>query len=308
MRIDSNFLPPPLYTHQSLACCAHAFVNPVSGRKRKIPSGTWADRRALRHRLMPALGASPATTCLRFSTAQPRRRTAPFLDLMLVIQAQGKHSCSITIPDRFIGVDELASINAGDLPKHCSDKRSLVMSLTVSNEAKPRHTFDSAEMGAIAHLYRGEVYRSTLWRTRLDNTPNWAIVTMGIALSTTFSSPQASPLPLLLVGLLLAVFLGMGARRYRYFNVWRARARWLETNFYAPIFTGEARDDSCQAGLPRAYTAPRHHISFVRAAGRGLRHNSVWIFGGQCIAYYRKITIHPVPAVTLAEFSARAAR
>ena len=99
------------------------------------------------------------------------------------------------------------------------------MSLMVSNEAKPPHTFDSAEMGAIAHLYRGEVYRSTIWRTRLDNTTNWAIVTMGIALSTTFSSPQASPLPLLLVGLLLAVFLGMEARRYRYFNVWRARAR-----------------------------------------------------------------------------------
>jgi hypothetical protein len=26
------------------------------------------------------------------------------------------------------------------------------MSLMVSNEAKPRHTFDPAEMGAIAHL------------------------------------------------------------------------------------------------------------------------------------------------------------
>ncbi len=121
------------------------------------------------------------------------------------------------------------------------------MSLMVSNEAKPRHTFDPAEMGAIAHLYRGEVYRSTIWRTRLDNTTNWAIVTMGIALSTTFSSPEASPLPLVLVGLLIAVFLGMEARRYRYFNVWRARARWLERNFYAPIFTGEARDDSWQA-------------------------------------------------------------
>jgi uncharacterized membrane protein len=80
------------------------------------------------------------------------------------------------------------------------------MSLVSSNEAKLRHTFDSAEMGAIAHLYRGEVYRSTIWRTRLDNTTNWSVVTMGIALSTTFSSPEASPLPLLLVGLLIAVF------------------------------------------------------------------------------------------------------
>jgi uncharacterized membrane protein len=147
------------------------------------------------------------------------------------------------------------------------------MSLKVSYEAKPAHTFDSAEMGAIAHLYRGEVYRSTIWRTRLDNTTNWSIVTMGIALSTTFSSPEASPLPLVLVGLLIAVFLGMEARRYRYFNVWRAPARWLERNFYAPIFTGEARDDSWQAILARDYTAPRHHISFFRAAGRRLRRN-----------------------------------
>lgn len=181
------------------------------------------------------------------------------------------------------------------------------MSVEVSSEAKPAHSFDSAEMGAIAHLYRGEVYRSTIWRTRLDNTTNWAIVTMGIALSTTFSSPQASPLPLLLVGLLLAVFLGMEARRYRYFNVWRARARWLETNFFAPIFTGEVRDPNWRAMLARDYTAPRHHISFVRAAGRRLRRNYVWILAVQVIAYYGKIAIHPTPATTLAEFADRAA-
>jgi uncharacterized membrane protein len=181
------------------------------------------------------------------------------------------------------------------------------MSLLVSNEAAPRHVFDSAEMGAIAHLYRGEVYRSTIWRTRLDHTTNWAIVTMGIALSTSFSSPQASPLPLLLVGLLIAVFLGMEARRYRYFNVWRARARFLETNFYAPMFTGETHDGNWREILARDYTAPRHHISFARAAGRRLRRNYVWILAVQVIAYYGKIAIHPTPAATLAEFADRAA-
>ena len=178
--------------------------------------------------------------------------------------------------------------------------------MSVSNETHLQRTFSSAEMGAIAHLYRGEVYRSTIWRTRLDNTTNWAIVTMGIALSTTFSSPEASPLPLLLVGLLIAVFLGMEARRYRYFNVWRARARWLEMNFFAPIFTGEASDDSWQATLGRDYTAPRHHISFVRAAGRRLRRNYVWILAVQVIATVGKIAIHPTPASTLSEFADRA--
>jgi uncharacterized membrane protein len=109
------------------------------------------------------------------------------------------------------------------------------------------------------------------------------------------------------VGLLIAVFLGMEARRYRYFNVWRARARWMEMNFYAPILTGEDRDDSWQATLGRDYTAPRHHISFIRAAGRRLRRNYVWILAIQVIAYYGKIAIHPTPASTLAEFVDRAA-
>jgi uncharacterized membrane protein len=85
--------------------------------------------------------------------------------------------------------------------------------------------FGPAEIGALAHLYRGEVYRSTVWRTRLDHTTNWAVVTLGIALSIAFSTKDASPLPLVLVGILIFAFLGFEARRYRYFNVWRARAR-----------------------------------------------------------------------------------
>src|SRR5262249_58507459 len=55
-----------------------------------------------------------------------------------------------------------------------------------------------------------------------------------------------SPLPMVLVGLLVSVFLLFEARRYRYFNVWRARARLLETDFYAPMIRGEGvrRDPS----------------------------------------------------------------
>ena len=87
-----------------------------------------------------------------------------------------------------------------------------------------REGFTTAELAAMAHLYRGEVYRSTIWRTRLDTTTNWAVVTLGVALSITFASPDASPLPLALVGVLILLFLVHEARRYRYFNVWRARS------------------------------------------------------------------------------------
>ena len=99
--------------------------------------------------------------------------------------------------------------------------------------------FSAAELGAIAHLYRGEIYRSTIWRTRLDNTTNWSVVTLGIALSITFSNAAASALPLILVGILMVGFLGLEARRYRYFNVWRARSRWMEKHLYAPMLNGE---------------------------------------------------------------------
>src|SRR5690606_17627866 len=135
--------------------------------------------------------------------------------------------------------------------------------------------FDSSEIGALAHLYRGEVYRSTIWRTRLDATTNWSVVTLGLAMSISFASPAASPLPLLLVGILIAMFLVLEARRYRYFNVWRARCRWIETNFYAPLLLRSHKPDpgAWQDVLAQDYLRPQYHIGFFRAMGRRLRRN-----------------------------------
>src|SRR4249920_3063708 len=169
--------------------------------------------------------------------------------------------------------------------------------------------FSAAEIGALAHLYRGEVYRSTVWRTRLDSTTNWAVVTTGIALSATFSSAEASPLPMVLVGLIVSVFLLLEARRYRYFNVWRARARLLETDFFAPMIRGEGVQwaSSWAELLAKDYCHPHYHISFGRAIGRRLRRTYAWIFVIQAIAYYGKLAIHPAPLGTLADLWERAA-
>src|SRR5260221_3221978 len=132
--------------------------------------------------------------------------------------------------------------------------------------------FSAAEIGALSHLYRGEVYRSTIWRTRLDSSTNWAVVTTGIALSATYSSAQASPLPMVLVGLLVSVFLLFEARRYRYFNVWRARCRLLETDFLAPLISGEGvrYDSGWTELLAKDYRDPGYNISLPHAIGRRL--------------------------------------
>ncbi|MEM9494871.1 MAG: DUF2270 domain-containing protein [Pseudomonadota bacterium] len=170
------------------------------------------------------------------------------------------------------------------------------------------NTFDGAEIGALAHLYRGEVYRSTTWRTRLDTTTNWSVVTLGLALSISYASPDASALPLLIIGLLTVLFLVLESRRYRYFNVWRARARWIETHFYAPMLqqSHRPRPGEWQDVLAQDYLYPEHHISFWRAVGRRLRRNYVWIFSLQAFAYFGKIAIHPTPMTSLADGFARA--
>lgn len=173
----------------------------------------------------------------------------------------------------------------------------------------PRRSYDTAEIGMLAHLYRGEVYRSTIWRTRLDQTTNWAVVTTGLALSLSFSGPGASPLPLILVGLLVVVFLQFEARRYRYFNVWRARCRIYEREMCVPLLRGEGvrMDGRWNTLLAGDYAQPRFHISYGRAIGRRLRKNYGYILAVQAVAYYGKLAIHPISAPNWDVFLLRAA-
>ena len=176
-------------------------------------------------------------------------------------------------------------------------------------EAAPAQTLNAAEIGAIAHLYRAEVSRSTMWRTRLDTTTNWAVVTTGIALSLSFANAKASPLPLVLVLIIVAVFLGLEARRYRYFNVWRARCRLMETDFYAPLLAGGGvvRDNQWNTLLANDLRTPKFHVSYIISIGRRLRRNYAYIFGVNAFAYAGKLAINPTPLTSAAEFFQRAA-
>lgn len=171
----------------------------------------------------------------------------------------------------------------------------------------PCEDFDSGEMGALAHLYRAEVYRSTIWRTRLDTSTNWAVVTLGVALSISYSSPDASPLPLILVGVLILLFLALEARRYRYFNVWRARARWIEKNFYVPILDGTAAPEpNWRHILSEDLRHPRYHVDYMTSFARRVRRNYLWILLIQAVAYLGKLIVHPSAVGSFGEFLRRA--
>jgi len=152
---------------------------------------------------------------------------------------------------------------------------------------------ESKEVGALAHLYRAEVYRSTIWRQRLDQTMNWAVISTGIGLSVSFASPQASAFPIVLVGMLCVVFLFLEARRYRFFYVWRFRARVLEIAFFVPILQGKGANIALERGtaLSDDYISPQYRISFLRCLGRRLRRNYGYIFAILGAAYVAKILL-----------------
>lgn len=169
--------------------------------------------------------------------------------------------------------------------------------------------YGAAEVGALAHLYRGEMYRSTVWRTRLDTTTNWAVVTTGIALSVTFSSIQATPLPIVLISFLLAAFLLFEARRYQYFDIWNTRLRVMETCFYGPLLRSKFvdTDTGWNDVLADDLRRMRLHTSMLDAIGLRLRRNYGWIFAIQIASYWGKIGVHPTPLTSFSELWSRTA-
>lgn len=164
------------------------------------------------------------------------------------------------------------------------------------------------EVGALAHLYRAEVYRSTIWRERLDQTTSWAVVSTGIGLSISFATAAASYFPIVLVALLCVVFLMIEARRYRFFYVWRFRARVLELTFYVPMLRGEGAFLTNKHGTPLSddYVKPKYRITMARAIGRRLRRIYGYIFGILGAAFVAKLLIHPTDVTSWAEFVRRA--
>ena len=104
-----------------------------------------------------------------------------------------------------------------------------------------RQTFErepltrSEYISAMVHLYRGEQHRAQVWRTRLDTTTNWAVISMGALLSYAFSGLDRRHEVLVLGMYMIFTMLVFESRRFRFYDVWRNRVRRIEENFYVPI-------------------------------------------------------------------------
>ena len=172
----------------------------------------------------------------------------------------------------------------------------------------PRKLSSSEFNMAMVHFYRGEVQRANAWRNRLDTTTNWAVLTAGATLSFAFGNENAPHFVIIINSLIVAFFLFMEARRYRYYEIWASRVRVMETGYFAPMLSPDENppDELWAEHLASDLIVPHFTISEWEAVGRRLRRNYLWIFVLLASAWNLKVYLHPHPAENFAIFLNRA--
>jgi uncharacterized membrane protein len=164
-------------------------------------------------------------------------------------------------------------------------------------------------INAMIHLYRGELGEATAWRGRIDTTSHWAIVLSATALSFVFSDKAIERHVLIpIISLFCTFLLAMEARRYRFFDIWRSRARMIEINFYQPMLSGtKPLMADWTERLAQDMEWSRFHMSFWEAMGRRLRRNYVGIYGILLGSWLVVLMTHPSTTTSISEIVARAA-
>ncbi|NUE03554.1 DUF2270 domain-containing protein [Halorubraceae archaeon YAN] len=152
---------------------------------------------------------------------------------------------------------------------------------------------DSTGLGSVmAHAYRGEIDRVSTWRQRLDQTTTWAVTVLAAILTWAFSSPD-NPHYILLVGIVVVtVFLGIEARRYRDYDVFRSRVRLLQENLFANALDPSegVENNSWRVELSEDYRRPMLKVSFAEALANRLKRVYLALLGVLLAAWVFRIS------------------
>ena len=160
---------------------------------------------------------------------------------------------------------------------------------------------------AMVHLYRAEVTRANSWRSRLDVTTNWALLSTAAAISFAFGQQNTHHSVIILDTLLITLFLFLEARRYRYYELWSYRIRLMETDYYAALLVPPFTPDPEWASkLTESLLNPQFTISIWEAIGRRLRLNYLWIYLVLLIVWLAKLLLYPETIGSLNVLIARA--
>ncbi|WP_255196164.1 DUF2270 domain-containing protein [Halorarius litoreus] len=131
-----------------------------------------------------------------------------------------------------------------------------------------------------AAFYRGEIERAAVWRGRLDQTTNWAVVFVAAILTWAFTSAD-HPHYVVLIGIFgVTAFLVMEATRYREYDIWRRRVRVLQQDLFAELYDSEqaatraaAHGDAShwRRQIAASLREPSFDVSFQQALTHRLR-------------------------------------
>lgn len=157
-----------------------------------------------------------------------------------------------------------------------------------------RSIYDPGYVNAMSHFYRGELSRIMVWRQRLDITTNWAITSSTAIITIAFSNRDVPHIIFFFNLAIVWVMLWIEARRYRFYDAFRARVRMLEAHFLVPMvmenrqmLQGEWKKLVCEDLI-----LPSFKITKLEAIGRRLKRNYVFIFVLIMVAWVTKIFLH----------------
>ena len=144
------------------------------------------------------------------------------------------------------------------------------------------------------HFYRGELGRIMVWRQRLDVTTNWAIVASSAMITFGLGAKENTHLIFMFANLLVFLLLTIEARRYRYYDAFRARVRMLEAHFIMPVLMHESKllAGDWKKVMAEDLVMPTFKMSRPLAILRRYRRNYLWIFAIIAAAWFVKIWIH----------------
>lgn len=152
----------------------------------------------------------------------------------------------------------------------------------------------STGLGSVmAHFYRGEMDRETTWRQRLDETTKWAVTVIAAILTYAFSSSDTSHAVLLAGMAIVAMFLGIEARRYQDYDVYRARIRLLQENLFANALDPSAgvEHHDWRAELSEDLRNPSLKVPYQNALSRRLRRVYLPVLAVLLAAWLFRITV-----------------
>ncbi len=186
----------------------------------------------------------------------------------------------------------------------------------VEEPAEPRSTshtaaadagqrFDPGYVNAMSHFYRGELGRIMAWRLRLDATTNWAITVTSTVFTVAFSIRDV-PHGIFFFNIAVVwMLLWIEARRYRFYDAFRARVRLLEAHFLVPMVLQNTRilQGDWQKMMCEDLLMPSFKITRFEALGRRLKRNYIYLFILILGAWTTKIFLHaPVPVTSWSTF------